>query len=51
MSGIQDVITQFEDGQVVEVDGDAGVIRFIDDVDVPSPERPVEQGVESSLSS
>ena len=30
VSGIQDVITQFEDGQIVEVDGDAGVIRFVD---------------------
>ena len=30
VSGIQDVTNQFEDGQMVEVDGNAGVIRFID---------------------
>lgn len=30
VSGIQDVTQQFEDGQMVEVDGNAGVIRFID---------------------
>ena len=30
VTGIQDVTARFEDGQVVEVDGDAGVIRFVD---------------------
>jgi len=30
VSGIQDVTTRFEDGQFVEVDGDAGVVRFVD---------------------
>jgi phosphohistidine swiveling domain-containing protein len=30
VSGIQDVTTRFEDGQIVEVDGDAGVIRSVD---------------------
>ncbi len=28
VSGIQDVTAQFTDGQIVEVDGDAGVVRF-----------------------
>lgn len=32
VSGIQDVPIQFKHGQIVEVDGDAGVIRFIDEV-------------------
>ena len=31
VSGIPDVTTQFEHGQMVEVDGDAGVIRFVDE--------------------
>lgn len=31
VSGIQDVTTVFTDGQIVEVDGDIGVIRLIDD--------------------
>ena len=30
VSGIQDVTTQFKDGQIVEVDGDAGVIRVVE---------------------
>ena len=30
VSGIQDVTTQFKDGQMVEVDGNAGVVRFLD---------------------
>ncbi|MEE8470719.1 MAG: PEP/pyruvate-binding domain-containing protein [Dehalococcoidia bacterium] len=30
VSSIQDVVTQFEDGQIVEVDGDAGVIRILE---------------------
>ena len=29
VTGIQDVTALFEDGQIVEVDGDAGVIRFV----------------------
>jgi phosphohistidine swiveling domain-containing protein len=32
VSGIQDITTRFKDDQIVEVDGDAGVIRFIDEV-------------------
>ena len=31
VSSIQDVTSQFVEGQIVEVDGDAGVIRFIDE--------------------
>ncbi|MEM7019770.1 MAG: PEP-utilizing enzyme [Pseudomonadota bacterium] len=31
VSSIQDVTNQFKDGQIVEVDGDAGVIRFIEE--------------------
>ena len=30
VTGIQDVTTRFEDDQIVEVDGDAGVVRFVD---------------------
>ncbi len=30
VTGIQDVTTRFEDDQVVEVDGDAGVVRFVE---------------------
>ncbi|MFP6615925.1 MAG: PEP-utilizing enzyme, partial [Candidatus Hydrogenedentota bacterium] len=30
VSGIQDVTSQFEDGQIVEVNGDTGVVRFIE---------------------
>ena len=30
VTGIQDVMSRFEDGQVVEVDGDVGVVRFLD---------------------
>ena len=30
VSSIPDVTSHFEDGQVVEVDGDAGVVRFVD---------------------
>jgi pyruvate,water dikinase len=30
VSSIEDVTTHFEDGQIVEVDGDAGVVRFVD---------------------
>ncbi|MBR03822.1 MAG: hypothetical protein CL394_10985 [Acidiferrobacteraceae bacterium] len=30
VSGIPDITKQFHDGQIVEVDGDAGVIRFVD---------------------
>jgi phosphoenolpyruvate synthase/pyruvate phosphate dikinase len=29
VSSIEDVIARFEDGQIVEVDGDAGVVRFV----------------------
>ena len=32
VSGIQDLTIQFKHDQIVEVDGDAGVIRFIDGV-------------------
>ena len=30
VTGIQDVTTRFEDDQIVEVDGDAGVVRFVE---------------------
>ncbi len=30
VTGIQDVTDRFEDGQIVEVDGDAGVVRFVE---------------------
>ena len=30
VTGIEDVTNRFEDGQLVEVDGDAGVVRFLD---------------------
>ena len=30
VTGIQDVTTRFEDDQIVEVDGDAGLVRLID---------------------
>ena len=30
VTGIQDVTTRFTDDQIVEVDGDAGVVRFVD---------------------
>lgn len=38
VSGIQDVTTRFADGQIVEVDGDAGVVRPVD-ADIPPGQK------------
>ncbi len=37
VAGIADILTRFTDGQLVEVDGSSGVVRFVTEAAAPSP--------------